>query len=176
MWRTCKKAGKADWSDSKDICSLSYISFCSCHCYISANFSCPHCNPRTHGPVFCTSMRVCTAPAKHRALCQAGKWGHQLLLVLLLGEHGAGLTYLLPCQICVRPWIAPGLAHAPGLPHMNNSTLCRLAHGLRWTAKICVYFLGVWQRHLIAPKVYFSAELFNAYVTESKAWFAPCGS
>jgi len=30
-------------------------------------------------------------------------------------------------------------------------------------------FFGVWKRYLIAPTVYFSAELFNAYVTESKA-------
>ena len=119
---------------------LSYISFCRCHGYISANFSCHQCNSRTCGPVFCTSVRVCTAPAKHRALHQAGKWGHELLLLLLLGGHGAGLIHLLPCQICARPWIVPCLAYAPGLPHMNNPTLCRLAHELRWTAKSCVYF------------------------------------
>lgn len=176
MWGACKKAGKVDWSDSKNICSVAHVSFCRCHCDISANFLCPQHDPRSCGPMFCTTMRVWTAPAKHATLCQAGKWDHELMLLLLLGGRGAGLTHLPPHQSCARPWIVPGLVYAPGLPHMNNPTLCRLAHGLRWTAKISVYFFWVWQRHLIAPTVYFSAELFNAYVTESKAWFAPCGS
>lgn len=171
-----KKAGKADWNNSRDICTVLYSFILQMPLLYPWKLLVSSVLSQELWSHVLHQHEGVRCPSKHKALRQAGKWGHQPLLLLLLGGCGAGLTHLCPAKSVRDPELVPGLAYAPGLPHMNNPMLCRLAHGLRWTAKISVYFGGVWQKHLIAPTVYFSAELFNAYVTEYKAWFASCGS
>lgn len=63
-----------------------------------------------------------------------------------------------------------------GCPTWITPLCAVLLIGLGEQPRSVFAFFGAWQRHLIAPTVCFSTELFNAYVTESKAWFAPCGS